>query len=153
MKYAFFYHNTCYAIAESEEEKDLLSLSIVDSILKTITDLQFENAKNYKSLLVLENDVVTEESLYAPLLNNSETDFDTAKSMIKLNINNIWLKKITTWLDANPQSEHYSYWEDYKIKLEAVDPDSISFPISHESFMEWFNNQTGNPTKSPLQLP
>ena len=60
---------------------------------------------------------------------------------------------IENWLAANPNADNFAYWDDYKNKLIAVDVDSMSFPLSYETFQEWFNNQSGYPQKSPLQLP
>jgi hypothetical protein len=152
-KYGFFYDNTLYALAESDDEKNWLSTYIVGAVTKSISDLHFNNAKNYKSNLILNNDIVEENSFGFPPVNNSETNFDEAKIIIKDLIERVYLFKINSWLRANKESSHYSYWNDYKTKLQAVDVDSITFPLTHETFIEWFTNQPNNPSKSPLQLP
>jgi|DEB0MinimDraft_6_1074348.scaffolds.fasta_scaffold13338_2 hypothetical protein len=155
-KYAFFYNNISFAIAESEEEKNLLSPAIPDSILKTITDSQFENVKNFKSKLKIVDDTVLEESLSFVPLNDSTKDIDHVKNEI-FSHRDECINRVSSWLEAHPnpnaEAERYAYWEDYKSKLESVDTDSMTFPLNYETFMEWFNSQPNYPTKSPLQLP
>jgi len=153
MKYGFFYNNCSFAIAESEEEKNFLLPYLQDAIMKELTDSQFENVKNYKCRLVIQDDVIIEETLYQEALNNPASNFDHAKEVLKNEISNNLVPKINDWLKNNTESEHHSYWTNYRNKLQEVDIDAINFPINHETFMEWFNNQTDNPTKSPLQLP
>jgi len=153
MKYGFFYNNCSFAIAESEEEKNFLLPYLQDAIMKELTDSQFENVKNYKCRLVIQDDVIIEETLYQEALNNPASNFDHVKEVLKEQIYSHWVKKINDWLKNNTESEHHSYWTNYRNKLQEVDIDAINFPINHETFMEWFNNQTDNPTKSPLQLP
>jgi len=152
-KYGFFINNSCISIAESEEEKNFLSPLLIGSVVKTLTDEQFTNAKNYKSLLTLNNDAIEENFHMFHYLNNSELDVEHEKSIIKHFIQKNALVKIKNWLSANRSADNFSYWNDYKTKLESVDVDSISFPLSYETFQEWFNNQPGYPQKSPLQLP
>lgn len=155
-KYAFFYDNKSFAIAESEDEKNLLSPAIPDSILKTITDSQFENVKNFKSRLKIENDIVSEENLYITSLSDTNSDIDHAKSQIQADLNEC-KSRVSGWLNAhnNPDGEieRYNYWKDYLTKLKTVDVESIVLPSAYETFMEWFNNQPDHPSKSPLQLP
>lgn len=154
MKYGFFFNNYVYSIAESEEEKNFLLPYLKDAILKELTDSQFENAKNYKCRLAIQDNAVIEETLvlHDPL-NSSTADFDHARSVLANEVHHNWVAKIDGWLKNNLESEHHSYWTNYRNKLTEVDFDSLSFPLEYESFMEWFNNQTDNPTKSPLQLP
>jgi len=152
-KYGFFINNGCVSIAESEEEKNFLSTLLVGSVEKTLTDEQFNNAKNYKSYLVLNNDAVEENLHMVHYLNDPELNVEEEKARIKDFIQKNALVKINNWLSANPLADNFSYWNDYKNKLEAVDVDSISFPLGYETFQEWFNNQTEHPQKSPLQLP
>lgn len=152
-KYGFFIDNKCVSIAESEEEKNFLSLLISNGIIKNLTDAQFTNAKNYKSLLFLNNDTV-EENMYLDKYSNDPTlDVEDEKNRIKNFIKNEALSRIEDWLASNPNADNFAYWDDYKNKLRAVDVDSMSFPLSYETFQEWFNNQSGYPQKSPLQLP
>lgn len=153
MKYGFFYNNCSFAIAESEEEKNFLLPYLQDAIMKELTDSQFENVKNYKCRLVIQDDVIIEETIYQQALNDPASNFDNTKEVLKEQIYNNWVKKINDWLENNTESEHHSYWTNYRNKLQEVDIDAINFPINYETFMEWFNNQTDNPTKSPLQLP
>lgn len=155
-KYAFFYNNISFSIAESEEEKNLLSPALPDSTLKTITDSQFENVKNFKTKLKIVDDVVVEESLSFVPLNDSTKDIDHVKNEIFTHRAEC-INRVSSWLEAHPnpnaEAERYAYWEDYKSKLQSVDTDSMTFPLDYETFMEWFNNQPNYPTKSPLQLP
>ena len=153
MKYGFFYNNYSFAIAESEEEKQFLLPYLSDSIIKELTDSQFENVKNYKCKLFIQDDAIIEETIPQDLLNHPATDFDHAKLVLENEVHRNWVLKIDEWLKNNSESEHHSYWTNYRNKLTEVDFDSLSFPLEYESFMEWFNNQTDNPTKSPLQLP
>src|SRR5210317_1356114 len=153
MKYGFFYNNYSFAIAESEEEKQFLLPYLSDSIIKELTDSQFENVKNYKCRLFIQDDAIIEETIHQGLLNNPATDFDHAKLVLENEVHHNWIFKIDQWLKNNSESEHHSYWTNYRNKLHEVDFDTLSFPLEYESFMEWFNNQTDNPTKSPLQLP
>ena len=51
-KYAFFYDNTCHAVAESEEEKNYLAKTNVDSVIKQLTDTQFNDQDSYKPFLL-----------------------------------------------------------------------------------------------------
>jgi len=151
-KYGFFYNNMIFAIAESEDEKNFLSSFIADSTVKTLTDEQFNNAKNYKSQLILDNNVVNENLIMYEALNGSSINEEKAKIHIKHLIkNHLW--KINGWLEANPTSDNFSYWNDYRSKLQEIDVDAMVFPLSFETFQEWFNNQSGYPQKSPLQLP
>ena len=129
-KYAFFYENTCHAIAESDEEKNSLLKVNVDSVVKELTDTQFNDAKNLKTSLSLEGETVQETTWYSedtPLLNDADVDSTTAKEQIKGLIDNLF-------------------------KLNQVDVDSMNFPLSVETFQEWFNSQSGYPKKSILQL-
>jgi hypothetical protein len=151
-KYGFFYNNIVFAIAESENEKIFLSDFISDSIVKPLTDEQFNNAKNFKSQLILDNEVVKENSMIAQPLNDSSIIEELARVQIKDFIKNA-LYKINGWLDANPTNDNFTYWNDYKSKLQEVDVDAMVFPLGFETFQEWFCNQTGHPQKSHLQLP
>ena len=152
-KYGFFIDNKCVSIAETDEEKNFLSTLITGSVVKTLTDEQFTNSKNFKSYLFLNNDTVEENLHMVKYLNDSTLDVEEEKARIKDFIIKNALVRINNWLSANPSDDNFSYWNDYKNKLEAVDVDSLSFPLAYETFQEWFNNQSGHTQKSPLQLP
>ena len=152
-KYGFFIDNNCVSIAETDEEKNFLSTLITGSVVKTLTDEQFTNSKNFKSYLFLNNDTVEENLHMVKYLNDSTLDVEEEKARIKDFIIKNALVRINNWLSANPSDDNFSYWNDYKNKLEAVDVDSLSFPLAYETFQEWFNNQSGHTQKSPLQLP
>ena len=156
-KYAFFYENTCHAIAESDEEKNSLLKVNVDSVVKELTDTQFNDAKNLKTSLSLEGETVQETTWYSedtPLLNDADVDSTTAKEQIKGLIDNLFKPKLSAYLDSNQNqdNEDYSLWLDYSNKINQVDVDSMNFPLSVETFQEWFNSQSGYPKKSILQL-
>tara|TARA_R110000824_G_scaffold366126_1_gene554706 strand:+ start:117 stop:596 length:480 start_codon:yes stop_codon:yes gene_type:complete len=157
-KYAFFYENTYHTLAESDEEKNYLSKFNIDAVVKELTDTQFNNAKNLKTSLSLEGETVQETAFYSedtPLLNDAEVDPTTAKEQIQSLIDNLFKPKLEMYLgvDLNKDNEDYSYWLDYNNKINQVSVDSMSFPLSVETFQEWFNSQSGYPTKSILQLP
>ena len=58
-----------------------------------------------------------------------------------------------SFITSNPTHPDLSIWQDYLSKLENIDLDSISFPLSSDSFQQWFNSQPGYPTKNIFQLP
>lgn len=156
-KYAFFYENTCHAIAESDEEKNSLLEVNVDSVVKELTDTQFNDAKNLKTSLFLEGETVNEKNFYYDdyiYLNDENVDTTTARSQIQGLIENIFKPKLSAYLDSNlnQDNEDYSLWLDYSNKINQVDVDSMTFPLSVETFQEWFNSQSGYPKKSILQL-
>jgi len=157
-KYAFFYDNTCHAVAESEEEKNYLAKTNGDSVIKELTDTQFNDVKNLKTSLFLDGETINEKNFYYDgylYLNDENVDTTTARSQIQGLINNLFKPKLTAYLQGtlNSSNDDYSYWQDYSNKINQVDVDSMNFPLSVETFQEWFNTQTGYPQKSILQLP
>ena len=82
-RYAFFLNNQCTALAESEEEKNMLLGFRWGAVIKSITEDQFINAKNYKSLLILNGENIEEkfeeDRLY---LNNPTKDVEISKKEI-----------------------------------------------------------------------
>jgi hypothetical protein len=157
-KYAFFYDNTCHAVAESEEEKNYLAKTNGDSVIKELTDTQFNDVKNLKTSLFLDGETINEKNFYYDgylYLNDENVDTTTARAQIQGLINNLFKPKLTAYLQGtlNSSNDDYSYWQDYSNKINQVDVDSMNFPLSVETFQEWFNTQTGYPQKSILQLP
>lgn len=150
-KHGLFLNNGCVAIAETDEEKNNLSNFWLGATVKTLTDDQFNDAASLKSVLSLnEGTVISTIEDDKVWYNDSSVNVENAKTEIQNLINDRFLAKLSPYCYANPND---SYWADYKNKIEAVDVNSMSFPLSHETFQEWFNNQTGNPTKSILQCP
>jgi hypothetical protein len=150
-RYAFFLNNQCTALAESEEEKNMLLGFRWGAVIKSITEDQFINAKNYKSLLILNGENIEEkfeeDRLY---LNNPTKDVEISKKEITNLINVLYLPFLTNYCLAN---ENDTYWTDYKEKIQSISVDSLSFPLEYETFQEWFNNQPNYPKKSLLQCP
>jgi len=157
-KYAFFNNASLAKVAESDQEKNKLIRYMPTATVKTLTEEQFNNAKYFKSNLNLDGDTVVETTLLPGMdLKNStrtEEEILSLRQLLKEDINldliilNNYLK-----VPLNEQEEDYSYWADYKNKLENVDIDNVDLPLSHDTFQEWFNNQPNHPTKSILQLP
>ena len=150
-KYGFFINNQCNGVAESEEEKNTLSAFKEGAVIKTLTEDQFNNVKNLKSTLTLNGENVEETFMDdAVYYNNASINAEEAKNEINELIQNRFLPQVTAYCLANPDD---TYWADYKQKLEEVDIASLTFPLSYETFQEWFNNQSGYPSKSILQCP
>ena len=150
-RYAFFINNRCSALAESDEEKNILSGFKSGAVIKSITEDQFTNGKNFKSILILNGEHVEEEVSDDVLyLNNPTKDIEKSKKEIKDLIDCIFIPVLTHYCEANKND---TYWPDYKKKIEAVDVNSLSFPLEYETFQEWFNNQPNYPKKSLLQCP
>lgn len=150
-RYAFFLNNQCNAVAESEAEKNILIGFRWGAVIKSITEDQFINAKNYKSLLILNGENIEEkfqeDRLY---LNNPTKDVEISKKEITDLINFRYLPFLKNYCLAN---QNDTYWSDYKEKIQSINVDSLSFPLQYETFQEWFNNQPNYPKKSLLQCP
>tara|TARA_R100001086_G_C11738287_1_gene231717 strand:- start:132 stop:608 length:477 start_codon:yes stop_codon:yes gene_type:complete len=143
-------------LAESDSEKDSLSNKVWPAYLtKEISDQLFEDVANSQKFLKLESDnSMTETENAVPsgdpifeneTVENQKTHFtDTIKSQISL---------IEDFININSTHSDLSIWQDYLSKLESINIDSISFPVSNNSFQQWFNSQPGYPSKNIFQLP
>jgi hypothetical protein len=150
-RYAFFLSNSCSALAESDEEKNILSAFRVGATVKIITETQFINAKNLKSILILNGEnieeVFADDKIY---LNNPTKDVEEAKKEVDSLIKYHFLPLLEDYCSSNPND---TYWSNYLEKIKSIDVNSLSFPFNYETFQEWFNNQTNFPKKSLLQCP
>ena len=142
-------------LAESDDEKNSLSNKVWPAYLtKEISDQLFEDVANSQKFLALDGDSMTETENAIPsgdpvfadeTVENQKINFtDSIKSQISL---------IEDFIDTNPTHSDLSIWQDYLSKLESIKIDSISFPVSNNSFQQWFNSQPGYPSKNIFQLP
>ena len=116
-RYAFFLNNRCNLLAESNEEKNILSGFRSGAVVKTITESQFLNARNLKSELILNEGIVEEVLIDDQLfLNNPEKNLQEAKDKIKNTIA-IFLPLLEQYCNSH---ENDTYWHDYKKKLEDI---------------------------------
>ena len=63
------------------------------------------------------------------------------------------INRVETFISNHSTHSDLSIWQDYLSKLQNIDVESISFPVSNNSFQQWFNSQSGHPSKNIFQLP
>ena len=155
-KHAIFNQSGSFLhLAESDSEKDsLIEYSYPTHLTKEISDQLFEDVANFQKFISLDGDSITETASAIPsgdpvfadeTVENQKINFtDSIKSQISL---------IEDFIDTNPTHSDLSIWQDYLSKLESINIDSISFPVSNNSFQQWFNSQPGYPSKNIFQLP
>ena len=140
-------------LAESDSEKNsLIAHSYPTYSTKEISDQLFTDVANGQKFISLNGDSITETEI-TPASDFSESD--TAETQKKSFEESIKHQKFKTesFITSNPTHPDLSIWQDYLSKLENIDLDSISFPLSSDSFQQWFNSQPGYPTKNIFQLP
>ena len=137
-------------LAESDSEKDsLIAFSYPTHSTKEISDQLFTDVANGQKLISLDDDSITEVTSGITF---TEETAEGQKEIFQKEIKE-QISKVAAFVSNNPTHSDLSVWQDYLSKLENINLVSMSFPVSNNSFQQWFNSQSGYPTKNIFQLP
>lgn len=137
-------------LAESDSEKDsLIAYSYPTHSTKEISDQLFADVANSQKFISLDGDSITETTRDVAF-----TD-ETAEEQKKNFEHEIGqqINRVENFISNHSTHSDLSIWQDYLSKLQNIDVESISFPVSNNSFQQWFNSQSGHPSKNIFQLP
>jgi hypothetical protein len=131
----------------AENESDFNALNITSEQYKIIQDsVENFNAVKYGTKIIsgYTNDVINYVDVvfgenYSFSKENIQDYINTLKSRIKL------------FTDANPNHSLFTQWSNYSNQLDALDLDSISWPL--QKSLEQHLNDIGQTTFHPLQIP
>lgn len=148
-KYGIFIDNNLTKVASSESERDTLISHGWIGTVKTLTDDQFNNYADQLKLANLSGDTIVEEDTLAeyPTTKDGQDVTNKSRESLKEEIDSQILA-VSNFLENNTSAD----WTTYKNKLEELDADTITLPIT-TSFQKWFKSQSGVPALSILQLP
>ena len=134
-------------LAESDSEKNSLSGPTLTA--KSITDTLFTEIAEGKKTVSLSGDTVSETSSGTDFASESAAD----QKLIFQECIADQKKQVENFIESNSGHSDLATWQTYLSKLNEVDVESISFPVSNNSFQNWFNSQSGYPSKNIFQLP
>ena len=150
-KHAIFNQSGSFLhLAESDSEKDsLIANSYPTYSTKEISDQLFTDVANGQKFISLDGDSITETAREVSLADETAEE---QKKDFQEEIES-QISKVESFISSNPTHSDLSIWQDYLSKLKNINVESISFPVSNNSFQQWFNSQSGYPTKNIFQLP
>lgn len=139
------------SMAENETDRDNLNIFLDTAKVITIDTETFQNIQlSKKTVLSYNGDTVT----YADKEVSDEEGLKLNGFKIKEDLEdyiNSNIERINQFLNNNESHPDYSKWNSYKSQLQALDLDSITFPLN-KSLEQYFveNSQT---ILNPLQIP
>ena len=140
-------------LAESDSEKDSLIANFYPThSTKEISDQLFTDVANGQKFISLDGDSITETEITSETPASQDEAAEKQKKAFEEEIQ-VQISKVGAFINNYPTHSDLSVWQDYLSKLKNINLDSISFPLSSDSFQKWFNSQSGYPTKNIFQLP
>tara|TARA_R110000751_G_scaffold177176_1_gene283473 strand:+ start:921 stop:1346 length:426 start_codon:yes stop_codon:yes gene_type:complete len=118
MAYFIFNNNSIFKIAANDTDKSNFNIIESDYVIKTVSDLDFNDVRLNKKMATLVNDSV--------VLSDSELKFNEQTSLVDY-INGMY-PLINAFLSSNENHVSYNDIKTYKYTLETFDFSPITFP-------------------------
>jgi len=134
--------NNLYRIAENDTDKNSLSFHEKTSVVKTVSDVDYNKVKQSKATAYLENDIVVVNDISVNIPNEN-----SLKATIDMNIKTC--DYFLNNFDSNNSMR--SAISNYKSVLESFDTSTITFPI--DKSWETYCLENGITFLNPLQIP
>jgi hypothetical protein len=130
-----------YKIADSDQEKDILSQNLSAANIATTTENIFNSLKfETLSAEYINGNVVTNSM--TPSIDNNQAFTQILKS---------YKNSVDAFLTNNPSSPLFSKWNSYRSILNTINSNGVNFPLNEN--MASFITNKGNTVPSIFELP
>ena len=139
------------SMAENETDRDNLNISLDTAKVITIDTETFQNIQLSKKTVISYNeDTVTYQNRDVNDEEGLKLNGFKIKEGLESYINN-YIERINQFLNNNESHPDYSKWNSYKSQLQALDLDSITFPLNKS--LEQHFLDTSQTVLHALQIP